>query len=255
MRVSFDPRATRYSLSNAVHLLRCSLEAYRDPAEAEANIVGEWGLESARHFEGKHGVEGLLIEASAYRVLAFRGSDHEGPGDWITNARVRLAEGPLGGRVHVGFRDAVAEVWEELTRWLNLDDRPTWWTGHSQGAGLAIVGAARAWAEGLPVTGVMSFGQPRVGDQGFRDAWLDDGPTHTWRVIWNNDPVPWVPAGPFRHVGEVRRHMEDGRVLTEQSEGRPHPREEDGPSPRGASDHDVSRYRDGLERALSAAGG
>jgi len=110
-----------------------------------------------------------------------------------------------------GFREALDLVWDPTRD--HLEDvapgREIWFTGHSLGAALATLAAAR-WAG---TRGLVTFGAPRIGDSAFRDA----ASVPTWRVVNNNDAVCRIPPWPYRHVGEriyVDRHGRSRRGTT-----------------------------------------
>jgi triacylglycerol lipase len=55
------------------------------------------------------------------------------------------------------------------------------------------------------VTGLYTFGSPRVGDQNFAQAFTEKIGDRTFRVVNGNDIVPRVPPqlNGYKHVGEV----------------------------------------------------
>jgi pimeloyl-ACP methyl ester carboxylesterase len=103
------------------------------------------------------------------------------------------------GKVHKGFSDALDEVWPELCDYvalLHTGGRTVWFAGHSLGAALATLAAARYGK----AQGVYTFGSPRVGDATFRDRY----PVPLYRVVNGHDVITTVPLPPlYRHVGEL----------------------------------------------------
>jgi hypothetical protein len=83
-------------------------------------------------------------------------------------------------------------------------------TGHSLGGALAILCALECWRQALPVSGVYTFGQPRVGNAAFAALYDRTRMIHgaslrdlTFRVVNQNDVVPRTPGlllG-YRHGG------------------------------------------------------
>jgi hypothetical protein len=83
-------------------------------------------------------------------------------------------------------------------------------TGHSLGGALAILCALECWRQALPVSGVFTFGQPRVGNAAFAALYdrtrMINGTSLcdiTFRVVNQNDIVPRTPGlllG-YRHGG------------------------------------------------------
>jgi triacylglycerol lipase len=140
--------------------------------------------------------------------VAFRGTEAN-PVDWITDARFNPVAGAFGAPVHSGFKVALDEVWDDVA---GLAGRPLslFFTGHSLGAALATLGAAR-WAEsGGNVAGVFTFGQPRTGQTAFVSAYNAKLADVTYRFVNHIDLVTRVPlwVQRYRHVG--RRMYWDG---------------------------------------------
>ena len=138
-------------------------------------------------------------------LVAFRGTEAD-PRDWITDSRFGPRKGELGGMVHSGFHEALDLVWPNVGEALAaIGDRELWLAGHSLGAALAVLAAARVTEAGGTVTGVYTYGQPRIGKSDFRAAYdarlLDD----TFRVDNHIDLVTRVPLllQGYRHVGRM----------------------------------------------------
>jgi hypothetical protein len=83
------------------------------------------------------------------------------------------------GHVHDGFDSALRKVWgvtlangEDLPRrLLDRGNKTIWITGRSLGGALAELCAAQAvFVSQIPVQGVYTFGQPRVGNNDFARA-------------------------------------------------------------------------------------
>jgi len=144
-------------------------------------------------------------------ALVFRGT--LGLADIITDSKFVLDEWlPKGGQVHIGFRDALQKVWDQIEARLAGFPHPVFYTGHSLGAALATLAVARVVIEGkLPQPGALyTFGSPRVGDATFT-ATLQS--VYHCRVVNDNDIVATVPPPPlFRHDGELHHIRHDGRL-------------------------------------------
>lgn len=115
----------------------------------------------------------------------------------------------LGVPVHEGFLADARAVWT-FARPLLRPGLETRLTGHSLGGALAVLLAMRLRLDGVAVSRVVTFGQPKVTTEAgvvlFRDLPL-------LRVVNHDDPVPLLPwetpgavlGGLFRHFGaEVR---------------------------------------------------
>lgn len=153
-------------------------------------------------------------------ILAFRGTEALKPGDswrklgavardWWTDARVRRIGSAHGGEVHAGFEHAISALWPQMQPLLGL--APRWWCcGHSLGGALAVLGAARLAEAGVTLAGVITFGQPRVGDARLA-AQLASLPL--LRVVNACDLVTEMPpeALGYRHAGALR-HLDAERT-------------------------------------------
>lgn len=98
-----------------------------------------------------------------YALLAFRGTEPDRLTDFGADLRVSTDAGPRGGVVHAGFLRAFRAVEQQIGDWLALHATGVRvFTGHSLGAALATLAAAR-W----PGARLITFGSPRVGDEDF----------------------------------------------------------------------------------------
>jgi triacylglycerol lipase len=109
--------------------------------------------------------------------------------------------------VHRGFRHALDIVWNDIETALEDVHVPLFMSGHSLGAALATLAAARHTPRG-----VYTFGSPMVGNQAFADK-LKGLSIH--RVVDDIDGVTFVPPAHlgYVHVGEVRHLFEDPEPL------------------------------------------
>ena len=173
----------------AAEMSRLSLLRLRPRADRGP---GPGRLRAGRRAFEAGGTEAFLAQDNDRALLVFRGSDDLQA--WITNLDARLDGWPGDGRVHVGFRDALAKVWPEVLRRLDDCAGSLIVTGHSQGAALASLAAAL-----LPEAELVTFGSPRVGDQDFA-AGLGraraTSTTWTWCATCPSAPCPgWTTTG------------------------------------------------------------
>jgi predicted lipase len=150
-------------------------------------------------------------ESSENIVVAFRGS--QDLLNWISNldfAKMSAYPKCKGCKVHNGFYRAwesvMGEVVSEVKRLVALQPKAqVFVTGHSLGAALAVLCAAELGASaqslGFPIEAVYTFGEPRVGNDKFRDFY-NTGAKVTWRLTHRHDPVPHLPLYKmgFRHM-------------------------------------------------------
>jgi len=135
----------------------------------------------------------------AFAALVFRGTEQD-PRDFVSDItvfRVPLLGG--FGTVHSGFLEALASVWDPISNALSGLGVPVFYAGHSLGAALATLAAARR-----PPDAVYTFGSPLVGDSDFA-ATLSQAPV--FRIVDGSDLVTRVPPEDlgFVHVGEEHR--------------------------------------------------
>lgn len=233
----FQPRATTFSKVNAWWLAEAALLAYADADLASAAFVhAGLRLGGDQPFTGPS-TQCYVAHNDDFVIVSFRGTQVIKPElevplpdvvravirDVLADARVRLVDSTLGGRVHCGFKSALAEVWEDrvsphLSRLHAERARPVWFTGHSLGAALATL-AARSHSS---AQGLYTFGSPRVGDRNFAATFRLE---NSYRFVNNNDLVTRVPVvdlldplgSPYKHVKHLKHIDSAGRIHDEVS--------------------------------------
>lgn len=218
----FSPHAGKHTWPNAYLCAFASYYAYREPLAAKnqsqyqssvTRIFTGWGMTNFRFIDRgtKTGDTQATVMSNAGMVLvAFRGSEmREFVKDWITtDGNVDKLSGPpwSPGKVHRGIGLSLNDAYHGLLTILrdpNFANRPIWITGHSLGGGLSTLAAYRLKQEGFPVQGVYTFGAPRVGEQGFADAFARLK-IRLERYVNATDIVCMVPDSivlGYRHVG------------------------------------------------------
>ena len=186
----------------ALVTVQLSRIAYRELDLAERDIEG-FALANYRKFS-QQSTQAFVAEDAELRYLAFRGTESTNHVDWLKDAKFRPVPGVWGTQVHRGFREALDEVWDEVLAVVGVDDRRLVITGHSLGAGLATLAAARLVAAGHGVDSVYTYGSPRVGLRDFAAAYEAALGAKTYRVINHIDIVTRVPLLilRYRHVGK-----------------------------------------------------
>ncbi len=155
-------------------------------------------------------------------ILVFRGSQQLA--DWKTNLKIRLKQFtiladqeavPPQGRVHRGFCDAWQSVEKiviyYLKKWWTPETR-LWITGHSLGGALAAMATVSLESQGFKVSGLYTFGQPRIADWRLVNYMNGKMRDRMVRYANNNDVVPlippqiipWVPTRVYGHMGQFR---------------------------------------------------
>ena len=110
-------------------------------------LKNEWGTDKFE-FKFIHAADDtqcFVIADNKAIVVSFRGT--ESVEDWMTNLNFDLVDGPLDGRVHEGFWTSLSSVWQQvemtISRFRAGGSKSIWITGHSLGAALATLGAAK----------------------------------------------------------------------------------------------------------------
>jgi pimeloyl-ACP methyl ester carboxylesterase len=133
--------------------------------------------------------------------------------DARTDAMIKKMEWLHEGRVHRGFMRAYSCIAQRLIVALAETDEVIL-AGHSLGGALATLAADDLSRLGWKVSGVYTFGSPRVGNWEFARQYNDRLANFTFRITNAGDPVPWVPFvfGTYRHVAREFYLNRDGGV-------------------------------------------
>lgn len=203
----FDPTTCAYSPVNALWLAELSRLVYRHDTEEESpppqptrtSFLENAGFKQRKFFVSREtGTQAMLVEfggASPFAVLVFRGTE-QNIKDYLTDLETgKLSLVKNKKDMHEGFTEALDSVWSEIDAALATLNCPIFYTGHSLGAALATLAAARH-----APSAVYTFGSPRVGNQAFI-ASLCNVPIY--RIVDDEDVVTTVPSEElgFRHVG------------------------------------------------------
>lgn len=202
---NFAPFSTGYNPLNALWSGKAARLAYQNLDSIKAVTVKQWEFGDF-HFFNTGETQAYMIANPDLVVLAFRGTESSNLRDWMTDAKIRMVTGCGPGRVHRGFLAAIDHIWDEVLTTLTKfrkDDQPLLLTGHSLGAALATVAAAKLKVSGLPVNALYTFGSPRVGNAAFAEWFNADFRLKAFRFVNNNDVVTRVPPRSFgySHVG------------------------------------------------------
>ncbi len=201
----FAPHADIYRTENARWLAElCRLVYRHDSEEADppplptrSSFLSGVGFTQKHFFLAREtDTQAMLVECLSpgpYAVLVFRGTEPTLQ-DFVTD----IGTTPLVSdqiNVHRGFMQALDSVWAEIADELTRLTCPVYYTGHSLGAALATLAAARRTPRAL-----YTFGSPRVGNQAFVDS-LAHIPIY--RIVDDQDIVTTLPPESlgFRHAG------------------------------------------------------
>ncbi len=222
------PPIDRFSWVTAWWLADLSLLAYLDDNDVRRVALGPAGCTSVEsvHAGGTHAI---VVTRGDFTAVAFRGTEGLDLVDWKTNVRVALTRSGTTGRIHSGFLEAYRQISPGLDD--ALRGKPAaLFCGHSLGGALATLAAAER-----PAHAVYTFGAPRVGTGGFRDAY----PVPAYRIVNNSDLVTQLPPYPYRHTGERIVFDEVGNAVR-------------APAPGAQFVAALRGLRDGLDDAIQA---
>ncbi len=214
---NFDPYATGYSALNARWLAKCAILAYQNKLAIEA-VAQEWEFDRCEFFDCQD-TQAFIIRNDDLIVIAFRGTQTDCWRDWMTDAMIAFVPGPFG-KVHKGFAAGLDCIWSQLTSTLaqfRNNNQSLFITGHSLGAALATLAAARLQTAGQLVQGVYTFGCPRVGDQAFCRGFNQAFKGKAFRFVNNNDVVTRIAPRTFGydHAGYCLYFDSKGKLQTE----------------------------------------
>lgn len=226
----------------------CAGYAYSD-ADTVATMMTRLGLEANACVRITQTVDAMFIFSTAYLVqsrcgrvvvLCYRGTEPATLGNWLGNVDVGpesstlpLADGAEKVRVHAGFHRNVRATWceviDELTLALqgkSLADHDAnvehplealYVTGHSLGGAMALLFALAVCGNSAHrpiadrIRAVYTFGQPMALLKPLPDG-VEGVGRKLFRHVITHDPIPTLPAapwGPFVHVGQEYRYVDD----------------------------------------------
>jgi KAP-like P-loop domain-containing protein/lipase (class 3)/lamin tail-like protein len=206
-------KSTKFDLNKAYQLAQHAALAYKDTQSIDQTLQ-TWDMELVRFFDVR-AAQAYLARNEIGCILAFRGVSPNQINGWLTGLDPQQVNGPAG-KVNERFLSELNYIWSDLWGTLTQErgTRTLWVTGHSLGGALAMLAVAKIRLEkGSSVTGLYTFGQPRVGDEQFcRNFDLDFG-KQTFRFVNYKDIVPRIPlrtmnyrdAGTFRYLNEKRQ--------------------------------------------------
>jgi triacylglycerol lipase len=200
----FDCDQTQWSAFNALWCAKASQLAYADGAQMDATLKG-WGFSQLVSLNCRE-TSGFVAGNDKMVLVAFRGTEPEKLRDWMTDVDIPLVDF-LGGKAHAGFARAITYVWDDMLaaiKSMQTNAQSLWFTGHSLGAALATLAAARLRLESdTAVNGLYTFGSPRVGDADLAMRFNQDFRSRNFRYVNNADVVTRVASRAlgYRDVG------------------------------------------------------
>ena len=185
------------------------------------------------------GTQAFFASNADFAILAFRGTEKSDAKDAVSDLDLLLSHEPdyrpasldpdlaLGHLsfvsqlfsmpclVHRGFQLALNQVWEDVHRLvteyhLQHPQAEICFTGHSLGAGLAVLAYSRFRN---PNISLYTFGGPRVGNAAFRNRVMENPAKGIYRFVNFNDAITHVPTESLLYVQTPEtscRFTEDG---------------------------------------------
>ncbi|MDL5045340.1 lipase family protein [Oscillatoria amoena NRMC-F 0135] len=207
--LKFAPDARSYNPQNALICATLSKLAYQTEQKIKNELTSSQYL-NFRFFTDPHkDTQCFVATKDKALIVVFRGTEMGEMKDWNTNRKFGLSGGPLG-KIHRGFLLALSSIWGDISQYIDdtLKKHPgllVWMTGHSLGGALATIATAYMLEENKPVTGVYTFGQPRVGDADFSNVYNQKFKDRHHCFVNNADIVPRVPprALGYTDVGNI----------------------------------------------------
>ena len=206
-RADWDIRGRFETWPALLPLAEMSKVAYS--SEDEANpLFQRFGFDSVVPIKSPfHSHWAYVAHGKDVLIVVFRGTDEKE--DWLSNANVyphRMAEGDM----HSGFGSAYAtlrcQLWREIEK---TEPKHIWVTGHSLGGAMALVCAYDLEVyRGRRIDGVITFGQPRIGNQELATNLQKRLGDHYVRFVNESDPFPLIPRS-FDHCGLFLRFVDD----------------------------------------------
>ncbi|MBM3382966.1 MAG: lipase family protein [Betaproteobacteria bacterium] len=156
------------------------------------------GFAKVKLLESKaQGVQGFVATSARMNLVVFRGT-HSLEGVMTDSkflVQSALTDGLPGG-VHQGFALAYRSVAANLAQELEPESSksvPTFFVGHSLGGALATLAALDMHRKGVNIAGMVTLGQPRVGNASFAAETEKILAGKQKRFVNANDPVPHLP--------------------------------------------------------------
>ena len=160
---------------------------------------------------------GFVATTQTDIVIALRGSWELA--DWQNNFHLWQESCVTGGQVHAGFKTAAHQLAHLLAPALRQNRRhrakQLWLTGHSSGGAIAILLAHQFKLLGIAVTGIYTYGAPKVADGLYARSYPLRNRLHAFKTT--GDIIPNLPASRY-YLHDWRLHYTDYTQIVEPEE-------------------------------------
>jgi hypothetical protein len=136
-----------------------SMIAYNDEKQATAQAK-EIGFTEVHFFDYK-GAQGYTFETATDLVVACRGTEPTEFSDLAADMNALPVRSQTMGRVHLGFKREADKIWAGIKAQIETSEKMTWFTGHSLGAAMTTLCAARCFyhAPHIIIGAIFTYGQ------------------------------------------------------------------------------------------------
>jgi|GEM_PF-2705893 len=194
-----------FSYQKALSLAEASKLSYESEATIKTTAEMVWGFSNCE-FINVGSTQLFVAQTDEIILLAFRGTESNLE-DWLGNMDIRTVTKPYGN-VHKGFATHYANIKQQLETILansNAASKSIWLTGHSLGGAIATIAASELMSN-YAISGIYTYGQPRVGFEGLRTYIETNYADNFFRFVNQDDPItllPWKGARDWQDVGKL----------------------------------------------------
>jgi len=193
-------------------LKHCTLSdlVYEDLNTVIRKKIYKMGYTNVR-FLDIDGAQAYICKSDTQITFVFRGTEPKEPSDVVADLKAWKEKSRVAGKVHDGFYGELEKLWDKvyLIAMKNRNKECTI-TGHSLGAAMATICAARLQSVFDKEIVLYTFGSPRVGNKEF----VDNLNVQHHRWVNNNDAVTKVPPSWlfYKHHGMLNYLNYYGKV-------------------------------------------
>jgi|LWDU01.1.fsa_nt_gi hypothetical protein len=205
-----------FSFKNSTFFSNLSMNAYLDVVEFSEIYSDNYDIK----FFNNGSTQCYAIWDDKDLIYSFRGTEPTKLADIKADIKFLKTESDSNGKVHRGFKQALDLIWDDLLNHHNHNitvrhvltknsERNVYFTGHSLGAALATLAAARLGDSVHNDIIGYTFGSPRVGNADFKKAFKPK----FYRFRNNNDIVTRHPMEfvGFTHIGHFNYFDASGK--------------------------------------------
>ena len=207
--------SSSFDYKKALSLAEASKLSYENETTIKTTALNVWGF-TACEFLNAGSTQAFVAQTDQVILVAFRGTESNLE-DWLGNMDIRTVSKSYG-YVHRGFASHYENIKEKLTEILensNAASKSLWITGHSLGGAIATIAAAELQSS-YKISGIYTYGQPRVGFDSLRQFIKANYAETFFRFVNQADPIvllPWKGARDWQEVG-LLIHMAGTAAIT-----------------------------------------